>query len=127
MCLTSNHFLPKFTFKPKKVYKVLFVVDDEDHSPKYVSPVADFEYELGKEYHSYPSFKGWFAKYKDRGFIHSYVTLLMAKASSIFYGRPKVLVECEIPRFSFYYDGKNGDICSTKLRITNNIIHVFAE
>lgn len=124
MCLTSNHFLPKFTLKPIKVYKILFI---EDHSSKFVSPVADFEYELGKEYHADRSFKRWLTKYKDKGFIHSYRALSIAEDRYKWYISSKVLVECEIPRFSFYYDGKNGDICSTKLRITNNIIHVFAE
>lgn len=130
MCLLSNHFLPKFTFKPIKVYKCLIEGKRESlYAPYY----PGFRYECGVIYKNSLSFRQLNYAWKGSGFFHSFLYLdgalqLKCHLEILKALYSVVIYECEIPRFSFYYTGYHinterwsGEICSTKLRVVRKV------
>lgn len=120
MCLLTRDNLPRLTIKPIKVYKVVRVNSDGFygvfmHEHKFS--------EINTE-NIFPLSSLWCPGYYNHvndGYIHSYLNRNHAELMSLSFDVPfnSTVIECIIPRFTFYFKGTNGDICSKKLIIPN--------
>lgn len=124
MCLYKTHFLPKISFKPIEVYKVLFKED----SNKYETP-----FQLTKVFLNtiMKAKKHWetslFKKSIHGEGVHAYRDLASAFKQTFNFRRSFgkndfVVIKAIIPRFTVYWIGDDGDIAASKLYITDKFI-----
>lgn len=117
MCLIKTHKKPKLFIFPKTVYKILVY-----HNIKLETPYRETIVELGKTYTGqFYGNRTIFDTVEDvvikDGFIHSFVSLKMARAEKrIWASIGACIVKCRIPAFTHYYKGDNKDIASRKLK-----------
>lgn len=114
MCLIKIHRLPKLSIFSKTVYKCLIPVDYDC----FVTPYTQSPIKMGETYKGkFVSKRNLISSIAKReiadGFIHSYISLRVAKYMRC-YG--EVIVECEIPPFTLYYEGDYDEIASKKLK-----------
>lgn len=135
MCLTTRWKFPRITTKEKVVYKIVYKnpIDEE----VCYAGVTKFRYRYNI-LHKEPIFKHlWsdnifdtFSEFKD-GWVHSFNSLESAIESMECYScyqlgtrrMPEniIIVKCIIPRFTLYYKGMDGDICSKKIIIKEEV------
>lgn len=114
MCLLTTWKFPRITLKDKVVYKVLL------EGPDLHSPCRLEWYELNKVYRE--PLKSLFGDkatcYKMLGkyWRHSYLS-----NNRVIRFRGTVY-KAIIPRFTFYYKGIDGDICSKKIKIIEKCV-----
>ena len=121
MCLVTYWKFPKITLKDKVVYKVLLKQSDGT----LYSPFMDSEYKLNKLYKE-PFIKQFFGTkqclHKTFGpfWIHSHQYFESAKL--LVYNKKICenvynisVFKAIIPKFTLYYEGIDGDICSKKI------------
>lgn len=124
MCLTTRQKYPKIAWKPITVYKVIYGYPNKYRTLYQCMPIDIGETyresahhilenrtcfrcsDTGKKYYNF--YEGLHSV-KDRS-----TALVIANCYKILY--PVQIVECTIPRFSFYWIGDKGDIVSNKLK-----------
>ena len=127
MCLIKKSWIPRIALHNKIVYKIV-----EGDGKQFRTPFMLDKIEIGKIYKAIgiSLFDSLFRKQLKSGFIHSYYDYQVAK-EVYYYFRIKekspnykfepYLIECIIPRFTFYYVGVFGDIASKKLKYYANL------
>ena len=127
MCLYKNHFLPKISFKPIEVYKIL----SKSNASKsgYETPFLCTEVFFNTTIKATKHWKTSLFKKSIHGEgVHAYrdLTTAVIKASHdnrfFFIQYYYVVVKAIIPRFTIYWIGNNGDIAASKLYITDEFI-----
>ena len=120
MCLVKIHKLPRISWKPIVCYKVL-----KKRGDNYLTPCVDYlitkDREIIKGEENF--FKGF--KYKSiYGWgVHAFTNRFDAFRTARFFCMidqvigGHIVVECIIPRFTFYFEGKNNEICARKMII----------
>lgn len=110
MCLLKKHFFPKYAFKDITVFKRVI-----KSSNIYYTPYQLCYIEIGETYSSSENiFNSIFKYYIEGEGIHSYISLNSAKFHDI--APNEIIVECIIPKGSWYYLGEFDDIASNKLK-----------
>lgn len=124
MCLTTKQKWPKIAWKPITVYKVVY---KKEYSYKTVYQGASIH--IGETYRESVSNmvknrqcslyidnrKKYYDFYEG---LHSVTNKDVAKITADYFSvlYPTEIVECIIPRFSFYWIGNDNDIVSNKLK-----------
>lgn len=120
MCLIKKHTFPKKSSKPITVYKVLKLQENLLYPPyiSYNGPVSIGEIYAGMDRYknNHIVFRSIFKKEIEEGFIHSFNNLYTAREEAPYVDGKKVIVECEIPADTFYYEGQSCDLASRKLK-----------
>lgn len=124
MCLVKIHKFPKISWKPITCYKVL-----KRRKNNYMTPCVDYlitkDREVIKGNENF--FKG--LKHKNifgwgvHAFTNMYDAMKMANYCCMYDHiiGGHVVVECIIPRFTFYFYGKNYEICARKMIIKTKL------
>lgn len=128
MCLYSKNRFPRIAWKPIKVYKIVNFEDGDYYTPYYhyklkhknliniLNTLLNVILKIKKVYYwDYPD-----SCEVNGGFFHSFHSKAIAinKINSSEFYNPLInhtLIECIIPKFSLYYKGEFGDICSNRL------------
>ena len=131
MCLITNNKFPKITTKPIKVYKIVEVCSDKFRSC-FISGHDLFEintepiFPLMSSDDTYYDYSEYDTPRKivKRGYIHSFTNpdkaIRLLNYNMLISGfKEYSVIECIIPRFTFYFIGNNEDICSKELIIPN--------
>ena len=123
MCLVKIHKFPRISWKPIICYKVLKV-----HKGNYMTPCVD--YFISRDREVIKGNENFFEGLKDikicgwgvHAFTNMYNAMNMANYFCMIDQRigGHVVVKCIIPRFTFYFKGKNNEICSRKMIICLN-------
>lgn len=112
MCLIKNHKFPKISFKPIKVFKLVYVKDGIYRSYFMQCPIY-----LGQSLRSKKHWiKGIFAENITSEGVHAY--LEKPKCRCWFNTR---VLEAEIPPFTPYWIGWDNEVAAAKLRIIREI------
>ena len=122
MCLIKKSWIPRITLRNKIVYKII-----EGDGKQFRTPFMLDTIEIGKTYKAIGTslYDSLFKKYLRSGFIRSYYNYQVVKEQYYWfrirekspnYKFEPYLVKCIIPRFTFYYIGKDKDIASKKLK-----------
>lgn len=129
MCLTTHWKFPRITTKEKVVYKIVYKtpIDEE----VCYAGATKFRYRYNV-LHKEPIFKhllsddifDTFSEFKD-GWVHSFDALGTAiDNKQQYFCHPRcalAVVKCIIPKFTLYYKGIDGDICSKKIIIKEEV------
>lgn len=127
MCLHKKHILPKISWKPITVYKIFLehITEHTLYTPyeaykvsgnvikaKYLSiPELTIEDSIeGCGVHAYQSLEG--AK-PNKSLLLDYHIKGYTTSTEVY--------ECTIPPFTFYWEGKDGDIAARKIKIGKKI------
>lgn len=135
MCLLSKNRLPRIAWKPIKVYKIVYFENSTYYTPYYYyklkhknlinvsNTLLNIIFNIKRlKYYEYSDC------YKvNNGFFHSFYDKIEAlyKRKCIAYRdwtKDYTVIECTIPKFSLYYIGVKGDICSNRLNTEFKII-----
>ena len=119
MCLLTNQKWPKIAWRPITTYKVVY---SPDNYSSLLTIFQCFPIQIGKTYKEtlgniLRSRKKLSTSYEMHFGLHSDIKEDQSRAIAKcykYYGT--VVVECAIPRFSFYWIGDNNDIVSNKLK-----------
>ena len=119
MCLLTEQRWPKIAWKPITTYKVVY---SPDRLQPFLTLFQCAPIRIGRTYKEtlkniFGSRKKLFASYEMSFGLHSYTTKDQSSAIANcykYYGT--MVVECVIPRFSFYWIGNMNDIVSNKLK-----------
>lgn len=127
MCLVKKSIFPKLTLKNKVVYKIAYFETIPD---EYATPFRNCQIILNQEY------KGkWFlsnlinslfsSEIHD-GYIHSVKDLESAKLYTNRYSfcEPVYILKAVIPRYTFYWEGKDNDIASRRIKYIDKICKI---
>lgn len=129
MCLYSKNRLPRIAWKPIKVYKLvqfengIYFTLFYYYKLKHKNLVSIFNTLLSIIFNiKKPRYRGYSDLYEvNNGFFHSFYTKrVVDKINNLKSRYPEInytLIECTIPKFSLYYKGELGDICSNRLNI----------
>lgn len=127
MCLHKKHILPKISWKPITVYKVLFEEIDGD---SLYTPYQDYKVSGIIIRAKYLSIFELTLEDSINGCgVHACKDLATAKEISERW-LPRVIdnkrfavaiYECTIPPFTFYWEGKDGDIAARRIKIGEKI------
>lgn len=113
MCLIKNHRFPKISFKPIKVFKLVYSQNGIYYSWFMQCPIY-----LGKSLRSKKHWiKGIFAENITSEGVHAY---LEKPQCGNYYINTRVL-EAEIPPFTPYWIGWDNEVAAAKLRIIREI------
>lgn len=124
MCLTTNQKWPKIAWKPITVYKVIYGYPN-NYRTLYQSMPIDIGETYIESVHNIlknriyfrclDTYKKYYNFYVG---LHSVKDRITALAIADYYEvlSPVQIVECIIPRFSFYWIGNDNDIVSNKLK-----------
>lgn len=127
MCLHKKHILPKISWKAVTVYKVLYNEIDGD---SLYTPFQDYKVSgiiIRARYLSI--FELTLGDSINGCGVHAYRDLYAAERSAERWF-PRVInnkrcaaavYECTIPPFTFYWEGKDGDIAGRKIKIEKKI------
>lgn len=118
MCLTTNHYFPKISFRKIKVYKLVLVEDNKFYSPYQQTEL----FETPEEKFTFPRKTFVEGEYSvGPGMIHADRTL-----SDAIYRKTRLIanhafisfkiIPAYIPPFTRYYLGNDGDICARKIK-----------
>lgn len=130
MCLYKQHRFPRFSFKPKTVYKVFFVPGvKKDGKDVLCTPYknTEIEYFVGDEMickSRSPIISGSKSKVLGSEVVHAYDDFMFAIESRLNLcelGGEYVICECIIPSFTAYWLGADREIGSTRLIISKII------
>lgn len=123
MCLVKIHKFPKISWKPITCYKIL-----QKRKNNYSTPYLNYSITKDKEVikGNENFFKGLISKIICGWGVHAYINRYDAfelaqyccKVDQVIGGY--VVIKCIIPRFTFYFKGKNNEICSRKMIICLN-------
>lgn len=123
MCLVKIHKFPRISWKPITCYKVL-----QRRKNNYVTPCVNYsitkDREVIKGYENF--FNGLKCKTIHGWGVHAFTNMFDALQMAQYFCRidqvigGHVVVKCIIPRFTFYFKGKNNEICSRKMIICLN-------
>lgn len=127
MCLVKKSIFPKFTLRDKIVYKVVY----SNYSPGgYRSPFRNYLIELDKEYegerlNSNPITSFLTFKIYD-GYIHSVKSLkdALRYIDTMKFSRNTYILKAVIPKYTLYWEGKNNDIASRKIKYIDEICKI---
>lgn len=123
MCLVKIHKFPKISWKPITCYKVL-----RKQKGNYMTPCVNYfitkdrEVIIGEENFfkgiKYENIFGWGV----HAFINKSDAFVLSQYFCSYDQRigGHVVVKCIIPRFTFYFYGKNNEICARKMIIYLN-------
>lgn len=123
MCLFATHRFPKFSRKPKKVYKVL--ISKRKGKQKYIATPCQkkeiiFNNHTAKLQASLPWYKESFRRVIGASGVHSFATLKAAQRwchGNDFFISDLTIYTGIIPHFTLYWTGNIEDIASSKLII----------
>lgn len=120
MCLLKKSIIPKITLKPKTVYKIINKTYNNEYYTHFTGDKVNLEKTYSGKFFKLDVFSFLFSKYIDSGFIHSYseknnleLTILEYKEQTT---EKLILVKCEIPKFTLYYEGYGDEIASRRLK-----------
>lgn len=124
MCLVKIHRFPKISWKPIICYKVL-----KRRKNNYMTPCVD--YLLTKDREVIKGSENFFKGFKKYPFIHgwgvhAFTNMYDAMKTAQYFCMLEqiigghIVVECIIPRFTFYFKGTNNEICARKMIIKLN-------
>lgn len=133
MCLIKKHKFPKIAFKPIKVYKIFNKIDSNKifnkidsrlYSP-YVGTKVINNVIKAKHFRIPEMF--WETEIHGCG-VHAYTLLKTALFNkenlALFKDNPHMKIyECVIPPLTLYWNGKEGNIASRKLKIKKEILN----
>lgn len=123
MCLIKKHKFPKIAFRPIKVYKVLYNFNNCLYSPYFGCKVINNK--IKAKYFKIPEIV-WEENIYGCG-VHAFSTLkevIQAKENLEIFQNPFMKIyECIIPPFTLYWNGKEGNIASRKLKIKKEILN----
>lgn len=123
MCLITDHFFPKISFRKIKVYKIAIFKDGG-----FITPFQHVNLlEKTKERFIFPKNKVSKERYIiEEGMIHAFKTKKCAITAKydIYYMSPFSkdsirIIPAYIPPFTRYYIGENGDICAKRMKYEN--------
>lgn len=112
MCLYTNQFLPKISFKRIPIYKIVYqncdgILYTWCRFVPLMLRAEEFFFLPTKE-------KNNFSKYRiEEGMLHAYSTMSEAKRNRTLSYR---IIKGYIPPFTRYYIGINGDICAKRMK-----------
>lgn len=111
MCLRKRYTFPRITLANKKVYKVA-----NKGEKGYKTPIRNAYVNLGETYKGIFTegdiISSMFSKIIEDGYIHCYENITSAKNFKFC----DTIIECEIPKWTLYWKGINGDIAARKLK-----------
>lgn len=116
MCLHKKHIFPRIALANKKVYKGVVKRMDV-----YKTPFQDKCVSLGKTYKGI--FKendiitSMFSSVIEGGYIHCFDNITSAKEAWFC----DIIIECEIPKWTLYWRGTDGEIATRKLKYIKRI------
>jgi len=114
MCLIKQHWLPRFSFKDKVVYKIIIARNND-----YRTPFLSIKINLGQVlYAKRHWFFTLFKKSIEGEGVHAYCD----KTKALYRSKmswDEIVIKCIIPKFTFYWLGYDREIASTKLLTTN--------
>lgn len=120
MCLIKKSIFPKFTLKDKIVYKVVY--ECFIYEIVYRTPYQHQVITLDKEYKGEWMYSNWitslFNSEISDGYIHSMKDIKSVKQfikNNQLY-RPICIVKAVIPKYTLYWEGKNNDIASRRIK-----------
>lgn len=127
MCLYKKHLFPKISWKPITVYKV-FLEDLTEHTiytPFECHKVSGNV--IKAKYLSIPELT--IEDFIQGCGVHAYLSLEEAKSNGSLFSFHRIdghptsteVYECTIPPFTFYWEGKDGDIAARKIKIRKKI------
>lgn len=130
MCLCKQHRFPRFSFKPKTVYKVFFVpCVKKDGKDVLCTPYknTEIEYFVADEMRCksiFPIILGSKKEFLGSEVVHAYDDFMFARElclSLCDHGGEYVICECIIPPLTAYWLGDCEEIGSTRLKISKII------
>jgi len=123
MCLVKIHKFPRISWKPIICYKVL-----KRQKGSYMTPCVNYFITENKEV--IKGSENFFEGLKSRNIygwgVHAFTNMFDAMNTANYFCMidqrigGHVVVKCIIPRFTFYFYGKNNEICSRKMIICLN-------
>lgn len=114
MCLVKKSYLPRFAWHSKAVYKVLWINCKGERQTPFFEAVA---YPGTIIKCAVPFICGLFNKEITASGVHSFSDIFYAKRFQQANEYKMIVVRAEIPRFSWYWIGRVGEIASNKLKI----------
>lgn len=117
MCLRTKQRLPKIAWKPITTYKIIYSRDS-----LLFTLFRGFPIQIGNTYEEtlrniFKSRRWLFCShYSMNKRLHSFTSKYFATTVAQNNKCNRIVVECVIPRFSFYWIGNNYDIVSNKLK-----------
>ena len=114
MCLTKTHRLPKISRKPIQVYKVFIHEDD-----MLITPYQHYACQVGDTITTENSWLRSIFKNKIEGEgVHAFINKYMAKRHTSYFHH---IYLCEIPHFTPYWIGTDGEIAASKMIIKEKV------
>ena len=123
MCLVKIHKLPRISWKPITCYKVL-----QRRKNNYVTPYVN--YSITKDREIIKGGENFFSGLKCKHIygwgVHAFINMFTAMKTAQYFCMIDqviggyVVVKCTIPRFTFYFKGKDNEICARKMIICLN-------
>ena len=134
MCLYKTHLLPKFSFKKKVIYKVVAEYSDLSWKTPFLRTKI-------KEGMVLKASQNWlfnpFLYFVNGEGVHGYLTYKRAveekeRLDRFFFTRDShfnlnfnfIVIQCEIPSFTFYWNGLKGEIAATKMIIKDKVKYI---
>ena len=122
MCLIKLSKIPRIATNDIVVYKLVLMDDEKVNNHSLCTPYMYIPINLGeiaraKGLNIFEIFFSLFSRYIEKGFIHSYQRLNVARIHYRLLNNmmPAKIVRCVIPKGTLYFIGEDEEIASRKL------------
>ena len=127
MCLVKKSIFPRFTLEDKIVYKIVY-----EHNilgvyrTPYQHQVITFNREYKGEWFYDDFIESLFASEISEEYIHSIKDLKTAKQyiKNMKFDYPLCIVKAVIPKYTLYWEGKDNDIASRRIKYIDKICKI---
>ena len=117
MCLIKLRKFPKISFKPIKVYKTFYELENGYYTPYVLKGPFKTGDTIKSKCNIFRSFyRIFFGRCIDTEGVHAFTSKIFAEAKFCHFSKTAIL-ECIIPRCTLYWYGTEGEIAARKIKI----------